>query len=94
MAKLTKKSNQDPKRLQSLENRWERLVEANWHKRYINDPDKSERYEKCLLYIREQKAKRQAENRRANENNPALQFLRSTAGLNGSQVLMLNYKKQ
>lgn len=68
-------------RLETLYNRYERLVA----KGYIHT-DKADRYIKTIYAIKDEITKVQAENRR--KNAEFSNFLKSTAGLNGSQILM------
>ena len=69
-------------RLETLHNRYERLIA----KAYIHT-DKADRYIKTIYAIKDEMTKVQAENRR--KNAEFSNFLKSTAGLNGSQILML-----
>jgi hypothetical protein len=69
-------------RLETLYNRYERIVAKN----YIHTV-KADRYLKVLYTIKDEITKVQAENRRKNAEFSEL--LKSTAGLNGSQILML-----
>jgi hypothetical protein len=69
-------------RLETLYNRYERIVNKN----YVYS-DKVDRYFKVLYAIKDEMTKVQAENRR--KNAKFSNFLKSTAGLNGSQILMI-----
>lgn len=69
-------------RLETLYNRYERLIS----KEYIHT-DKADRYIKTIYAIKDEITKVQAENRR--KNAEFSNFLKSTAGLNGSQILMI-----
>jgi hypothetical protein len=68
-------------RLETLYNRYERIVDKN----YIYT-DKVQRYFKVLYAIKDEITKVEAENRR--KNVELSNFLKSTAGLNGSEILM------
>jgi multidrug resistance efflux pump len=69
-------------RLETLYNRYERLVA----KGYIHS-EKADRYLVILYAIKDEITKVQAENRR--KNSDFSELLKSTTGLNGSQILML-----
>jgi hypothetical protein len=68
-------------RLETLHNRYERIVAKD----YIHT-DKAGRYLVVLFTIKDEMTKVQAENRR--KNAEFSNFLKSTKGLNGSQILM------
>ncbi len=68
-------------RLETLHNRYERIVAKD----YIHT-DKAGRYLVVLFTIKDEMTKIQAENRR--KNAEFSNFLKSTKGLNGSQILM------
>lgn len=87
MTKVIKISNIDPQRLTSLENRYNRLVQANKNHHYIYS-DKDDRYFECLLYIKLEMSKRRVENRRANENQSWRKALLATSGMNGAEALL------
>jgi len=71
-------------RLETLRNRYDRIVNRD----YVHSK-KSEIYFKTLYDIKNEIYKVEAKNRKINQNNPYLLALRSTKGLNGSQILML-----
>jgi len=87
MTKINKISNIDPQRLETLENRYDRLLEANQKHNYIYS-DKINRYIDCLYTIKAQIAKRREENRKANENQPWRKALLATKGMNGAQAMI------
>ena len=74
-------------RLETLYNRYERIVAKD----YIHT-DKANRYLRVLFTIKDEITKVQAENRR--KNSDFSELLKSTAGLNGSQILMLYTNRQ
>jgi hypothetical protein len=69
-------------RLETLYNRYERIVAKD----YIHT-GKADRYLRVLYIIKDEITKVQSENRR--KNSDFSNFLKSTSGLNGSQILML-----
>lgn len=55
MTKLQKISRKDPKRLKTLKNRRERLIELNLNYGYTQSGnEKIDQYYRCILYIRKQ----------------------------------------
>ena len=68
-------------RLETLYSRYERIVNKN----YVYS-DKVQRYFKVLYAIKDEITKVEAENRR--KNVELSNFLKSTKGLNGSEILM------
>ena len=86
MANLIKISNKDANRLQTLENRYDRLLEANQKHLYIYS-DKAARYLKTIRFIRMQIDLRRVENQKVNSNSPVSRFLRESKGMSGFQIL-------
>jgi hypothetical protein len=79
------------KRLHDLQNRREILISANSIYHYTQSGNKkTTKYFKTMVEIRRQIAT--CCNALSKENNPIREFLKSTSGLNGSQILMLNSK--
>lgn len=80
-------SKTDPNRLKTLEARYERLIEANRSKHYVNS-ENFKRYFNVIQYLKSEMNKRMSENRKANENAGWRQALLSTKGMNGRQALI------
>ena len=78
----------DTNRLETLYNRYYRLLEANQKHHYIYT-DKAPRYLETLQVIKCQIQKRKNENLKRNENSDLRKFLNASSGLNGMQILML-----
>jgi len=73
-------------RLTTLQNRYDRLLEANQTHLYIYS-DKAERYIKTIREIRTQIDLRREHNKRVNFNSAESQFLRNSKGMSGVQIL-------
>lgn len=73
-------------RLQTLRNRYERLIAANWNEGYIHS-EKATRYLNALQSIKTQIWQKEAQNREANKNSEVSKFLRATKGMSGFQIL-------
>ena len=73
-------------RLETLRNRYEKLIVANQNNGYIYC-DKAGRYLKAIQSIKTQIFQREAQNRAANANSQVSQFLKASSGMNGFQIL-------
>jgi len=73
-------------RLETLRNRYEKLIAANQSNGYIHS-EKVGRYLNAIQIIKTQIWQREAQNREANKNSEVSQFLRATNGMSGFQIL-------
>ena len=79
------------KRLENLQNRREILISANSVNHYTQSGNaKTNKYYSVMMEIRRQIAT--CIHILSKESNPVRDFLKSTSGLNGSQILIINSK--